>query len=598
MDSGSDGGMCFTICKGFESRVTGVSLVPFTAFENEFMTTDRPNKVSVVENKSSKPLSKDRRLNEKTKGAYAPQKQVVPSKRAFKPSEGNPVKPREAATSQEPDKKLTPAEKKAKQKELLEQRKANDPHWPVVKEVKPLHIKLSDRKTPNRERKQLVHEIVDKLSDHIGDICLRQEAGRILQTCVELGWAEDRDKIAEKVRYLDLATDKYGKHLLNSLLLHSLKARSLCAEAFKNHVSKLVTNRIASPIIDSLFVRFLDDKQRAKMLSEFYGNDYALFGGDFTLEEYIKKQPAKRPLIAARLRDVLETVFRKESLAHVIVHRLMVQYAELEEPAKLQDWNTGLYEVFSVFATSADGSRLASQILATATTKDRKIIVKEIKDSLFSLARHEHAHKLVLACFHLVDDTKLTGKLASDLCEDLEAVIRNTHSRRVLLFLLGGKSPYYIPAETISILEHCESINTGKKDQQLRVKELQQVIKEPVIEFVSTNWDSLMRNSYLSGVILEAFFADPRALSELVLEKTQECSAQMANLIKKILKRCDSDFALSLLDNIDLTAYSEFAEGKEMLVTLAIHCKDAHSLQKFSSKLPSETLQQILTKQQ
>ena len=332
-----------------------------------------------------------------------------------------------------------------------ERKSKEDPHHATIYKAKLLWEKARMLKTPRQERKSLVRSMVELFEGSIGEICLKNDGSRMIQTCIQVGWIEDINKIAHGLvgSYAKIAANPHGKFILLSLLEKCTASRALCASDFADNVVKLVKNKNASGVMDVLFRRYLNSGQKHALMSEFYGKEFVVFKDQgATLESVITKNPAKRPLIMARIRTLLESSLQKEHLHHVIVHHLMLDYLKWEDKKRLEEWAVSLHELLPEMLTSGEGTEAAIRILALSSTKERKAILKGVKEQVVKLSKGSHSHQFILGIFEMVDDTKLVGKLIEVPHRRPRGVVKNVHSRRCILFLLGGKNPFYVPEKT------------------------------------------------------------------------------------------------------------------------------------------------------
>ena len=233
------------------------------------------------------------------------------------------------------------------------------------------------QKTLRQERKNLVQEIVELFEGKLGEVCIKNDVSRVMQTCIKFGRMGDVNKIAQGLvgSYLDVATSPHGKFVLMNLLQTCSNSRALCAADFIGNVMKLVKNKNASAVIDILFTKYLSAEEKHALMSEFYGNEFVVFKEQgVTLESVISKNPAKRPLIMARIRTVLESSLQKENLHHGIVHHLMLDYLKWEDKKKVEEWAVSMHELLPEMLTSEEGTEAAIRILAMSSTKERKTI--------------------------------------------------------------------------------------------------------------------------------------------------------------------------------------------------------------------------------
>lgn len=120
----------------------------------------------------------------------------------------------------DPNKK-TSKEQHEEQRKLLKERKTKRKSGVEVERIKKLWEKLRAKNPP------MPKEVRDKLCDEVwslcegvlGDLVLKHDASRVVQTLVKYSSKERRDKISKELKpyYYKLATSAYGKFLLIKL---------------------------------------------------------------------------------------------------------------------------------------------------------------------------------------------------------------------------------------------------------------------------------------------------------------------------------------------------------------------------------------------
>jgi pumilio family protein 6 len=118
---------------------------------------------------------------------------------------------------------------------------------------------------------------------------------------------------------------------------------------------------------------------------------------------------------------------------------------------------------------------VAQRVLALASPKDRKHILKSFKGFVLKIAMEQYGHAVLLTIFEAVDDSVLVQKaIVSELCKDLPTLTHNVYGIRVLLFLLAGRNKRYQPAFIVAELEALDAIRarTCKKDDATKTAQL------------------------------------------------------------------------------------------------------------------------------
>lgn len=83
-----------------------------------------------------------------------------------------------------------------------------------------------------------------------------------------------------------------------------------------------------------------------------------------------------------------------------------------------------------------DGSFAASLLISYGTAKDRKAMIKSIKDIIPQMSTNQYGHMVLIIICAVVDDTKLVTKSVLEELKPLwPNLIRNKFGRKLVLFL-------------------------------------------------------------------------------------------------------------------------------------------------------------------
>ena len=94
------------------------------------------------------------------------------------------------------------------------------------------------------------------------------------------------------------------------------------------------------------------------------------------------------------------------------------------------------------------------QVTTYATAKERKKIVKSLKDHVADCFMHECGYLLICAIFSTVDDTTLVKKaVLGEAIKQLAELVDHKHGSKPLLFLLNPTATRYFPWEVQELLQ-------------------------------------------------------------------------------------------------------------------------------------------------
>lgn len=145
-----------------------------------------------------------------------------------------------------------------------------------------------------------------------------------------------------------------------------------------------------------------------------------------------------------------------------------------------------------------DGAHAACLLIAYATAKDRKTMVKSLKEIILQMSTDQYAHTVLLTLLAVVDDTKFVSKaIHSELQGQWSDVIWDKWGRRIVLFLCReDKDPLIKEVRE-------KSAGTSKKDTAVRRGELLETFATELLAVVGTEADRMMRDPQSSQVVQE-----------------------------------------------------------------------------------------------
>ena len=296
-------------------------------------------------------------------------------------------------------------------------------------------------------------------------------------------------------------------------------------------VARLVRHREASTVVEYVYTRTADARQRNELVSEFYGPEYALFkssapqGSDSaSLDALFAAHPEKRPLVLAALRSNAEALVAKQLVQHSIVHRILslfLQHADEADRVSLaQSLNEQLVHILHTF----DGARVAVHCVSLASAKDRKTIVKSFKSLVLKIASEQYGHVVLMRLFQVTDDTVLLHKsVLVELLGGLSSLLTsNKFFDQVLLHLIAPSSTY-IPEHTRQLL--AAPALHSKKDPALRQRELCAHLVVPLLQQLAADASSAATSLDTSVVLYEALCS---AAVQLVADQSGSASTSVA----------------------------------------------------------------------
>ena len=375
------------------------------------------------------------------------------------------------------------------------------------------------------ERKELVAELFEIITGRVKDFVLKHDSVRVVQTALKYANRDQRKMIAIELKgeYRGLAESKYAKFLIGKLLVHGDdEIRDMVVPELYGHVRRMIKHPEASWILDDIYRGAATPSQKAILLREWYGAEFAIFktSGKAKVSAELKlllaEHPEKRTPILRSLHELINQLVQKKTTGFTMLHDAMLQYylnitPGNEEATEFIELLKGDEEgdLLKNLAFTKSGARLVCLALAYSNAKDRKQILKTYKNIMQSLAFDTHGHQVLLAAYDVIDDTVLTSKSifpelfgkevkVEEQHEIILSYVTHLNARIPLLYPFIARAKSIIPSDDLSILSEIHNIRstTSKKDPELRRKELIRALSPTLLPFIVAKAEELIQTSF------------------------------------------------------------------------------------------------------
>lgn len=398
---------------------------------------------------------------------------------------------------------------------------------------------------PKEERQALVTELFDIITGNVKDFVFKHDSVRVIQTALKYGSKEQKKEIAIELKgeYKTLAESRYAKFLVAKILVDAdAELREAIISEFYGHVRRLINNPEASWILDDTYRSIATREQKATMLREWYGAEFALFKGSKAddaspksadLASILAASPEKRKPIMESLHGLINQLVQKKLTGFTMLHDAMLQYqlnmgdVGTSEATEFLELLKGDEEgdLLKNLAFTASGARVVARALSTSTAKDRKLLLRVYKDHIDTLAHDPNGVLVLVAAYEVIDDTVMTAKLvfpdlvaaklASDPAQQTASIAtRAVHpvARAALLYpFTGGQANNrLLPTTTdgVALLAELRQLRaaTSKKDPAARLQELARALAGydgALLKTVAAEAETLARDSFGTQFVTE-----------------------------------------------------------------------------------------------
>lgn len=423
---------------------------------------------------------------------------------------------------------------------------------------------------PLEERKKLVAELFEIITGRVDDFVFKHDSVRVIQTALKYASLEQRRMITTELQghYKELAESRYAKFLLGKMLVHGdADIRDMIVPEFYGHVKRLIRHPEASWILDDIYRSVATTKQRSMLLREWYGPEFAIFRDNddsevtAELSQILTESPEKKQPIMHNLYELINQLVQKKTTGFTMLHDAMLQYFLNTKPGSSEanefiELIKGDEEgdLAKNLAFTRSGARVMCLCFAYSSAKDRKLLLRFYRDTIKLMAADFNGHKVLLAAFEVIDDTKLSTKSIfpelfsqdaeeSARYDELLYQVNDITARISILYpFAGDKVKWLLPLSDEEMLKEIFDIRkeTSKKEPAIRRQELLKAASAVLLEFIAAQAESLMETSFGCQFISEVLFgADgdkSAALNAVAVAAQSKIEAQDSPFVGRMLK--------------------------------------------------------------
>ncbi|XP_076618730.1 pumilio and CPL domain-containing protein penguin [Colletes latitarsis] len=374
--------------------------------------------------------------------------------------------------------------------------------------VKHIGEKLRRSDCTKLERKKLILQAHDLLQTYYNKVILMHDMSRIIQWIFKYSDSEIRIIIFNELKslLLTMILSKYAKNCVKIMLKYgSQKIRHEIISTCYGNIVKFMSHSVSAPLLEVMYAQWTTHTEKIYFKQEFYGDIYkqAKDKEVKTLSDVYKNTENMKSATLSAVKGNLMRILNKKLVNFTLVQYVLLEFLNDCSVEDRTEMIVMLRDSIVKLSQTKPGSKNAVTCIWHGTNKDRKIIMKSLKDHVKSICMSEHGYLILLALFDSVDDTVLVKKIIlSEIQKDVTDIALNEYGKHVILYLIARRNSFYFPPSIVKYLQQGDNNETSKKPANIREKELLDSISDSLLETITLNIATWMSNSSIAMVTL------------------------------------------------------------------------------------------------
>ncbi|GMF15885.1 unnamed protein product [Phytophthora fragariaefolia] len=403
------------------------------------------------------------------------------------------------------------------QKLAKKQRKMQRPHYEMVTRAKQIWNVIRERDVDKTKRATLVEELYTLVKGKIYDVAAKHDASRVIQSLMQHGKPEHRSQIVLEMKehLIDVAKMQYGCFLVQKMIRYgSVDDRAAIVKCLTGHVVQVGTHNIAANVLEYA-QEYLKPSQLTALKLEFYGREFAYFKSDSkrNLADIIAAHPGKKAEVLKHLSSILNRMVDKQLLSLAFVQSLLWEYMCNADHDDVMQMVANVRDASLALLATRNGARVVNKCISLGAAKDRKRIIKALKDKVLDACNHPSGYLVIMRILDVVDDSVLVQKsILAELNDHLFTIAMHPSGRKILLQLFSPLNKKYLSPDDLALLEPpmlpspedpTVMVVNYKKDPDARREELLKGLLPKLEEMCVENAAALLRSKEGRDVIVE-----------------------------------------------------------------------------------------------
>jgi len=427
----------------------------------------------------------------------------------------------------------------AKRQKIQQDRKESKPNYNLLDEMKKVWNAVREKSTPDATRNAAVNRMAERVRGHAVAIAMKHDGSRIIQFILQYTSGKEFKGMFEELSsgILQMSTSPYGHFVVLKMLprCEGEVAQKKMAASLRGKFSSLATSSFGAQVAETMLQTFPVDATKA-LKSELYISKAATAATAMSFDQALPTLQAaldatpteKRALVMEGVHKLLLKMLEKDNMLEFsYVHHLLFEFVSAASAiggSVSEEQLTGLMETLSSdlrrFITTRQGAFAACILIAHASSKDRKKMIKGLKGNVLESLLHESGHLAIVRLVELTDDTVTiqkellkeileapkeqkfsAGGVEIDQQHPLKLIATSRHGSKLLLRLLAPLKSDHLQKDEIEIFEQVSK--TSKKDPSLRRQEHLRYLQSELLSVCSASYNELITCNNGSRVLSE-----------------------------------------------------------------------------------------------
>ncbi|KAI4501124.1 hypothetical protein M0802_003927 [Mischocyttarus mexicanus] len=388
---------------------------------------------------------------------------------------------------------------KKKKKDLREKRKERKltDVYEINIRAKKIGEKLRRTDCTLVEKKNLSEELHKLLKSHYNKVIFTHDISRIVQLIIKYCEPDTRNAIFDELKpsLVAMTQSKYAKNCVKVLLKKGTATlrKNIISEWYGN-VINLMSYIISAPLIELAYSTWATHEDKINLKQEFYADLYknAKDKNVKTLTDAFENADCMKSAILSAVKANITRILNKNFIDSVLLQTVIWEYLTNCSNTDRSEMIIMLRSLIVELSKTKIGTKVAILCIWHGTNKDRKIIMKALKENVKDVAMSEHGYMVLLALIDSVDDTVLMKKIIlSEIQQDLTEIVLNEYGKHVISYLVARRDPHYFPPSIVEYLSQGDNNESSKKSADIREKELREAVVDVYLESIASetaNW--------------------------------------------------------------------------------------------------------------